>query len=45
AQVTSKKTKDQSKEKRREDVLIVQEFLKVFPEDLSGLLPARQVEI
>ncbi|GJT99215.1 putative reverse transcriptase domain-containing protein [Tanacetum coccineum] len=39
-----KKTKDKSDEKRLEDVPIVQEFLKVFPEDLSGLLPARQVE-
>ncbi|GKE96478.1 hypothetical protein Tco_1581333, partial [Tanacetum coccineum] len=44
AQVTSKKTGDQSKEKRLEDVPIVQEFLEVFPEDLHGLPPARQVE-
>ncbi|GJW16299.1 putative reverse transcriptase domain-containing protein [Tanacetum coccineum] len=44
AQVTSKKTEDKSKEKRLEDVLIVREFLKVFPEDLPGLPPARQVE-
>ncbi|GJY49150.1 hypothetical protein Tco_0439106 [Tanacetum coccineum] len=42
--VTSKKTKDKSEEKRLEDVPIVREFLKVFPEDLPGLLPARQVE-
>ncbi|GJR31055.1 putative reverse transcriptase domain-containing protein [Tanacetum coccineum] len=35
-QVTSKKTKDQSKEKRLEDVPIVQEFPEVFPEDLPG---------
>ncbi|GJY14652.1 putative reverse transcriptase domain-containing protein [Tanacetum coccineum] len=40
AQVTSKKTEDKSKEKRLEDVPIVQEF----PEDLPGLPPARQVE-
>ncbi|GKA49351.1 putative reverse transcriptase domain-containing protein [Tanacetum coccineum] len=44
AQVTSKKTEDKLKEKRLEDVPIVQEFLKVFPEDLPGLPPARQVE-
>ncbi|GKC63998.1 hypothetical protein Tco_1096596 [Tanacetum coccineum] len=43
-QVTSKKTKDKSEEKRLEDVSIVQEFLEVFPEDLPGLPPARQVE-
>ncbi|GKG44658.1 hypothetical protein Tco_0486096, partial [Tanacetum coccineum] len=41
AQVTSKKTEDQSKEKRLEDVPIVREFPKVFPEDLPGLPPAR----
>ncbi|GJT79560.1 putative reverse transcriptase domain-containing protein [Tanacetum coccineum] len=35
--VTSKKTKDKSEEKRLEDVPIVREFLKVFPEDLPGL--------
>ncbi|GJW45863.1 putative reverse transcriptase domain-containing protein [Tanacetum coccineum] len=44
AQVTSKKTEDQSKEKRLEDVPIIQEFLKVFPEDFPGLPYARQVE-
>nr|GEV17438.1 hypothetical protein [Tanacetum cinerariifolium] len=44
AQVTSKKTKDKTKEKRVEDVPIIQEFLKVFPEDMPGLPPARQVE-
>ncbi|GKE22949.1 hypothetical protein Tco_1434461, partial [Tanacetum coccineum] len=44
AQVTSKKTKDKSEEKRLKDVLIVQEFSKVFPDDLPGLPPARQVE-
>ncbi|GJW80293.1 putative reverse transcriptase domain-containing protein [Tanacetum coccineum] len=37
-------TEDQSKEKRLEDVLIVREFLEVFPKDLLGLPPARQVE-
>nr|GEW52123.1 hypothetical protein [Tanacetum cinerariifolium] len=44
AQVTSKKSKDTLEEKRLEDVPIVREFLEVFPEDLSGLPPARQVE-
>ncbi|GKE15755.1 putative reverse transcriptase domain-containing protein [Tanacetum coccineum] len=44
AQVTSKKNKDKSEEKRLEDVSIVREFLEVFPEDLPGLPPARQVE-
>ncbi|GJV78691.1 hypothetical protein Tco_1514561 [Tanacetum coccineum] len=44
AQVTSKKTEDKSEEKRLEDVPIIQEILKVFPEDLPGLPPARQVE-
>nr|GFB56755.1 reverse transcriptase domain-containing protein [Tanacetum cinerariifolium] len=44
AQVTSKKAEDKSDEKRLEDVPIVREFLKVFPEDLPGLPPTRQVE-
>ncbi|GJT83247.1 putative reverse transcriptase domain-containing protein [Tanacetum coccineum] len=44
AQVTSKKTEDQSKEKRLEDVPIVREFLEVFPEDLPRLSSSRQVE-
>ncbi|GJQ96156.1 putative reverse transcriptase domain-containing protein [Tanacetum coccineum] len=39
--VTSKKNEDKSEEKRLEDVPIVREFLKVFPEDLPGLPPAR----
>ncbi|GJY22657.1 putative reverse transcriptase domain-containing protein [Tanacetum coccineum] len=43
-QVTSKKAEDKSEEKRLEDVPIVREFSKVFPEDLPGLPPARQVE-
>ncbi|GKD36715.1 putative reverse transcriptase domain-containing protein [Tanacetum coccineum] len=42
--VTTKETKDNSEEKRLEDIPIVRDFLKVFPEDLSGLLPTRQVE-
>ncbi|GJS25125.1 hypothetical protein Tco_0453757 [Tanacetum coccineum] len=40
----AKKTEDKSEEKRLEDVPIVREFPKVFPEDLPGLPPARQVE-
>nr|GEW13947.1 hypothetical protein [Tanacetum cinerariifolium] len=43
-QVTSKKGEDKSEEKRLEDVPIVREFPEVFPEDLIGLPPARQVE-
>nr|GEZ30106.1 reverse transcriptase domain-containing protein [Tanacetum cinerariifolium] len=35
---------DKSKEKRLEDVPIVQDFPKVFPEDLPGIPPTRQVE-
>ncbi|GJS15648.1 putative reverse transcriptase domain-containing protein [Tanacetum coccineum] len=42
--VTSKKAEDKSEERRLEDVPIVREFLEVFPEDLPGLPPARQVE-
>ncbi|GKD45851.1 putative reverse transcriptase domain-containing protein [Tanacetum coccineum] len=44
AHVTTKEAKDKSKEKRIEDVPIVQDFLKVFPEDLPGIPPTRQVE-
>ncbi|GKD01026.1 putative reverse transcriptase domain-containing protein [Tanacetum coccineum] len=44
AHVTSKKSEDKSEEKRLEDVPIVREFLKFFPEDLPGLPPTRQVE-
>nr|GEY75507.1 putative reverse transcriptase domain-containing protein [Tanacetum cinerariifolium] len=40
AQVIKKK----SDEKQLEDIPVVREFLEVFPEDLSGLLPVRQVE-
>nr|GEW40531.1 putative reverse transcriptase domain-containing protein [Tanacetum cinerariifolium] len=43
-QVTSKKAEDKSEEKRLEGVSIIQEFPEVFPEDLLGLPPARQVE-
>ncbi|GJY93915.1 putative reverse transcriptase domain-containing protein [Tanacetum coccineum] len=44
AHVTTKETEDKSEKKRLEDVLIVRDFPEVFPEDLSGLLPTRQVE-
>ncbi|GJT69955.1 putative reverse transcriptase domain-containing protein [Tanacetum coccineum] len=44
AHVTTKETEDKSKEKRLEDVPIVQDFPKVFLEDLPGLPPTRQVE-
>ncbi|GKC59500.1 hypothetical protein Tco_1087098, partial [Tanacetum coccineum] len=44
AHVTTKKTEDKSGEKRLEDVPVVQDFLEVFPEDLPGLPPTRQVE-
>ncbi|GKC40449.1 putative reverse transcriptase domain-containing protein, partial [Tanacetum coccineum] len=44
AHVTIKETEDKSGEKRLEDVPIVQDFSEVFPEELSGLPPTRQVE-
>ncbi|GJZ75297.1 putative reverse transcriptase domain-containing protein [Tanacetum coccineum] len=44
AQVTMKKAEDKSKEKQLEEVLIVQDFPEVFPEDLPGIPPTHQVE-
>ncbi|GJW85034.1 putative reverse transcriptase domain-containing protein [Tanacetum coccineum] len=44
AHITTKEDKDKSEGKRLEDVPIVRDFPKVFPEDLSGIPPARQVE-
>ncbi|GJR60024.1 putative reverse transcriptase domain-containing protein [Tanacetum coccineum] len=44
AHVTTKEVEDKSKKKRLEDVPIVQDFPEVFPEDLPGLPPTRQVE-
>ncbi|GKD25839.1 hypothetical protein Tco_1232053 [Tanacetum coccineum] len=44
AHITTKEAKDKSEEKRLEDVPIVREFPEVFPEDLPGIPPARQVE-
>nr|GEY74989.1 hypothetical protein [Tanacetum cinerariifolium] len=42
--VTTKETEEKSEKKRLEDVSIVQDFPKVFLEDLLGLSPTRQVE-
>ncbi|GKC01566.1 putative reverse transcriptase domain-containing protein, partial [Tanacetum coccineum] len=44
AHITTKEAKDKSEEKRLEDVPIVRDFPKNFPEDLPGIPPARQVE-
>ncbi|GKF03177.1 reverse transcriptase domain-containing protein [Tanacetum coccineum] len=37
-------TEKKSKEKRLEDVPVIHDFLEVFPDDLPGLPPLRQVE-
>ncbi|GKG33348.1 hypothetical protein Tco_0433507, partial [Tanacetum coccineum] len=42
--VTAKEVEDKSKKKQFEDVPIVRDFPEVFPEDLPGLPPTRQVE-
>ncbi|GJY29279.1 putative reverse transcriptase domain-containing protein [Tanacetum coccineum] len=42
--VTKKETEGKSEEKRLEDVPTVRDFPEVFPEDLPGLPPTRQVE-
>nr|GEZ69417.1 putative reverse transcriptase domain-containing protein [Tanacetum cinerariifolium] len=44
ANITSTKDEDKSKGKRLEDIPVVREFPKVFPEDLPGIPPTRQVE-
>ncbi|GKD80755.1 putative reverse transcriptase domain-containing protein [Tanacetum coccineum] len=44
AQVTKKEIKNESEEKRLENVPTVRDFPEVFPEDLPGLPPMRQVE-
>ncbi|GJT35164.1 putative reverse transcriptase domain-containing protein [Tanacetum coccineum] len=44
AYVTAKEVEDKSEKKRLEDVPIVRDFPEVFPEDLPGLPPTRQVE-
>ncbi|GJW36717.1 putative reverse transcriptase domain-containing protein [Tanacetum coccineum] len=43
ARITEKKTEDKSEEKRLEDVPVVRDFPKVYPKDLSGFPPTRQV--
>nr|GEZ80055.1 putative reverse transcriptase domain-containing protein [Tanacetum cinerariifolium] len=43
AHVTTKEAEDKSEKKRFENVPIVRDFPKVFPEDLPGLPPTRQV--
>ncbi|GJZ22698.1 putative reverse transcriptase domain-containing protein [Tanacetum coccineum] len=44
AHVTAKEVEDKSEKKLLLDVPIVQDFPEVFPEDLPGLPPTRQVE-
>nr|GEW05771.1 putative reverse transcriptase domain-containing protein [Tanacetum cinerariifolium] len=44
ARITEKKTEDKSEEKRPEDVPVLRDYLEVFPGDLSGVPPTRQVE-
>ncbi|GJQ98885.1 putative reverse transcriptase domain-containing protein [Tanacetum coccineum] len=44
ANITATKDEDKSKGKQLEDVPVVQEFPKVFHEDLSGYTTSRQVE-
>ncbi|GKC43527.1 putative reverse transcriptase domain-containing protein, partial [Tanacetum coccineum] len=44
AYITTKEAKDESEGKRLKDVPIVRDFPEVFPEDLPGIPPARQVE-
>nr|GFD26561.1 putative reverse transcriptase domain-containing protein [Tanacetum cinerariifolium] len=44
AHITTKEIEDKSEKKQLEDVPIVQNFPKVFPEDLSGLPLTRPVE-
>ncbi|GKE90957.1 putative reverse transcriptase domain-containing protein, partial [Tanacetum coccineum] len=44
AHVTTKEIEDKSGEKRLEDLPIIQDFPEVFPEDLPGFPPTRQVE-
>ncbi|GKF03333.1 hypothetical protein Tco_0030256, partial [Tanacetum coccineum] len=44
AQVMKKEMDNESEEKRLEDVPTVRNFPEVFPEDLPGLPPTRQVE-
>ncbi|GKD64264.1 hypothetical protein Tco_1306372 [Tanacetum coccineum] len=43
-QVAARRSDDKPEEKPLEDVPIVRDFSKVFPEDLTGLPPTRQVK-
>ncbi|GKD36351.1 hypothetical protein Tco_1251860, partial [Tanacetum coccineum] len=38
-------TEKEPKEKRLEDVSVIRDFPEVFPDDLPGLPPPRQVEL
>ncbi|GJZ35402.1 putative reverse transcriptase domain-containing protein [Tanacetum coccineum] len=42
--VTMKKAEDKTKEKQLKEVPIVQDFPEIFPKDLPGIPPTRQVE-
>ncbi|GKD76990.1 hypothetical protein Tco_1339611 [Tanacetum coccineum] len=44
AHITTKEAKDKSEGKRLEDVPIIKDFPELFPKDLPGIPPARQVE-
>ncbi|GKA70200.1 putative reverse transcriptase domain-containing protein [Tanacetum coccineum] len=44
AHITTNEAKDKSEGKRLEDVPFVRDFPEVFPEDLPGIPPGRQVE-
>ncbi|GJX01611.1 putative reverse transcriptase domain-containing protein [Tanacetum coccineum] len=44
SQITKKETEDKLEEKRLEDVPTIRDIPEVFPEDLPGLPPMRQVE-
>nr|GEV12811.1 hypothetical protein [Tanacetum cinerariifolium] len=44
AHITTKETEDKSEKKRLEDVPIIRNFPEVFPADLPGLPPTRNVE-
>ncbi|GKD99536.1 hypothetical protein Tco_1387520 [Tanacetum coccineum] len=44
ANVNTKETEDKSEKKRLKDLPIMRDFPDVFPEDLPGLSPTRQVE-
>ncbi|GJY01368.1 putative reverse transcriptase domain-containing protein [Tanacetum coccineum] len=44
AYITTKEAKDKLEGKRLKDVPIVRDFPEVFPEDMPGIPPARQVE-